>query len=90
MIRLIFLFIVLGAGLFVGTQYSGQQGYVLPFFIILLLLLSLFFLFTFLTSYLLPSLVTSPFFIILLLLLSLFFPFTFLTSYLLPPLVTSL
>ena len=29
MIRLIFLFIVLGAGLFVGTQYSGQQGYVL-------------------------------------------------------------
>ncbi len=29
MIRLIFLFVVLGAGLFVGTQYSGQQGYVL-------------------------------------------------------------
>lgn len=29
MIRLIFLFIVLGAGLFVGTQFSGQQGYVL-------------------------------------------------------------
>ncbi|EDL51649.1 uncharacterized enzyme of heme biosynthesis [Vibrio mediterranei AK1] len=26
MIRLIFLFIVLGAGLFVGTQFSGQQG----------------------------------------------------------------
>lgn len=29
MIRLIFLFLVLGAGLFVGTQFSGQQGYVL-------------------------------------------------------------
>ncbi len=29
MIRLIFLFVILGAGLFVGTQYSGQQGYVL-------------------------------------------------------------
>ncbi|MCF7363518.1 heme biosynthesis protein HemY [Vibrio sp. A1-b2] len=29
MIRLIFLFVVLGAGLFVGTQYAGQQGYVL-------------------------------------------------------------
>lgn len=29
MIRLLFLFIVLGAGLFVGSQYSGQQGYVL-------------------------------------------------------------
>lgn len=29
MFRLIFLFIVLGAGLFVGSQYSGQQGYVL-------------------------------------------------------------
>ncbi len=29
MIRLVFLFAVLAAGLFVGTQYSGQQGYVL-------------------------------------------------------------
>ncbi len=29
MVRLIFLFVVLGAGLFVGTQFSGQQGYVL-------------------------------------------------------------
>ncbi|WP_319535771.1 heme biosynthesis HemY N-terminal domain-containing protein [uncultured Vibrio sp.] len=29
MFRLIFLFAILGAGLFVGTQYSGQQGYVL-------------------------------------------------------------
>lgn len=29
MFRLIFLFVILGAGLFVGTQYSGQQGYVL-------------------------------------------------------------
>ncbi len=29
MIRLIFLFVVLGLGLFVGTQFSGQQGYVL-------------------------------------------------------------
>ena len=29
MFRLIFLFVVLGAGLFVGTQFSGQQGYVL-------------------------------------------------------------
>ncbi|MDF2155918.1 heme biosynthesis HemY N-terminal domain-containing protein [Vibrio sp. CAU 1672] len=29
MIRLIFLFVVLGAGLFAGTQFSGQQGYVL-------------------------------------------------------------
>ncbi len=29
MFRLIFLFVVLGAGLFVGTQYAGQQGYVL-------------------------------------------------------------
>ncbi|QIL85547.1 heme biosynthesis protein HemY [Vibrio sp. HDW18] len=29
MIRLIFLFAVLGLGLFVGTQYTGQQGYVL-------------------------------------------------------------
>ncbi|WP_282178066.1 heme biosynthesis protein HemY [Vibrio nereis] len=29
MFRIIFLFVVLGAGLFVGTQYSGQQGYVL-------------------------------------------------------------
>ncbi len=29
MIRLIFLFVVLGLGLFVGTQYAGQQGYVL-------------------------------------------------------------
>lgn len=29
MIRWIFLFLVLGAGLFVGTQFSGQQGYVL-------------------------------------------------------------
>lgn len=29
MFRLIFLFVVLGLGLFVGTQYSGQQGYVL-------------------------------------------------------------
>ncbi|NCO45055.1 MAG: heme biosynthesis protein HemY, partial [Vibrio sp.] len=29
MFRVIFLFVVLGAGLFVGTQYAGQQGYVL-------------------------------------------------------------
>ncbi len=29
MFRIIFLFVVLGAGLFVGTQFSGQQGYVL-------------------------------------------------------------
>ncbi|UAB70431.1 tetratricopeptide repeat protein [Vibrio sp. SCSIO 43132] len=29
MIRLIFLFIVLGVGLYAGTQFSGQQGYVL-------------------------------------------------------------
>ncbi|SHF45428.1 heme biosynthesis HemY N-terminal domain-containing protein [Vibrio gazogenes] len=29
MIRAIFLFAVLGIGLYVGTQYSGQQGYVL-------------------------------------------------------------
>lgn len=29
MVRLLFLFIVLGAGLFAGTQYAGQQGYVL-------------------------------------------------------------
>ena len=29
MFRLIFLFIVLGAGLYAGSQYSGQQGYVL-------------------------------------------------------------
>lgn len=29
MIRAAFLFIVLGLGLFVGTQYAGQQGYVL-------------------------------------------------------------
>lgn len=29
MLRLIFLFVILGAGLFVGTQYTGQQGYVL-------------------------------------------------------------
>jgi len=29
MIRLVFLFIVLGAGLYAGTQFSGQQGYVL-------------------------------------------------------------
>ncbi len=29
MIRLIFLFAILGAGLFVGTQYAGQQGYAL-------------------------------------------------------------
>ncbi|MCK8083836.1 heme biosynthesis HemY N-terminal domain-containing protein [Vibrio sp. 1CM24A] len=29
MIRWIFLFLVLGAGLIVGTQFSGQQGYVL-------------------------------------------------------------
>ncbi|CAM3925107.1 putative protoheme IX biogenesis protein [Vibrio aerogenes CECT 7868] len=29
MIRSIFLFVVLGIGLFVGTQYAGQQGYVL-------------------------------------------------------------
>ncbi|MDW3138755.1 heme biosynthesis HemY N-terminal domain-containing protein, partial [Vibrio sp. 1288] len=29
MIRLIFLFVVLGAGRFAGTQFSGQQGYVL-------------------------------------------------------------
>ncbi|TKF18750.1 heme biosynthesis protein HemY [Vibrio genomosp. F6] len=29
MVRWIFLFIILGAGLFVGTQFSGQQGYVL-------------------------------------------------------------
>ncbi|MGY3571049.1 heme biosynthesis HemY N-terminal domain-containing protein [Vibrio paucivorans] len=29
MFRLIFLFVVLGAGLFAGTQYAGQQGYVL-------------------------------------------------------------
>ncbi|MGY5540666.1 heme biosynthesis HemY N-terminal domain-containing protein [Vibrio brasiliensis] len=29
MFRLIFLFVVLGLGLFVGTQYAGQQGYVL-------------------------------------------------------------
>ncbi|MGR5559435.1 heme biosynthesis protein HemY [Vibrio fortis] len=29
MIRWIFLFLILGAGLFVGTQFSGQQGYVL-------------------------------------------------------------
>ncbi|WED21766.1 heme biosynthesis protein HemY [Vibrio sp. JC009] len=29
MIRAIFLFAVLGLGLFLGTQYSGQQGYVL-------------------------------------------------------------
>ncbi|USD65359.1 heme biosynthesis HemY N-terminal domain-containing protein [Vibrio sp. SCSIO 43136] len=29
MIRLILLFVFLGAGLYVGTQFSGQQGYVL-------------------------------------------------------------
>lgn len=29
MVRVLFLFIVLGAGLFAGTQYAGQQGYVL-------------------------------------------------------------
>ncbi|MGF1911655.1 tetratricopeptide repeat protein [Vibrio kasasachensis] len=29
MFRLIFLFAILGAGLFVGSQYNGQQGYVL-------------------------------------------------------------
>lgn len=29
MIKLILLFVFLGAGLFVGTQFSGQQGYVL-------------------------------------------------------------
>ncbi len=29
MFRLIFLFAILGAGLFVGTQYTGQQGYAL-------------------------------------------------------------
>ncbi len=29
MFRLIFLFVILGAGLFVGTQFAGQQGYVL-------------------------------------------------------------
>ncbi|GAL16197.1 homolog of E. coli HemY protein [Vibrio astriarenae] len=29
MFRTIFLFVVLGLGLFVGSQYSGQQGYVL-------------------------------------------------------------
>ncbi|WP_306331760.1 heme biosynthesis HemY N-terminal domain-containing protein [Vibrio injensis] len=29
MIRLLFLLVVLGLGLFVGTQYAGQQGYVL-------------------------------------------------------------
>jgi HemY protein len=29
MIRILFLFAILAAGLFVGTQYSGQQGYVL-------------------------------------------------------------
>ncbi|MFB9213926.1 heme biosynthesis protein HemY [Vibrio sinaloensis] len=29
MFRIIFLFVVLGAGLFAGTQFSGQQGYVL-------------------------------------------------------------
>lgn len=29
MVRFILLFIILGVGLFIGTQYSGQQGYVL-------------------------------------------------------------
>ncbi|EKO3593796.1 heme biosynthesis protein HemY, partial [Vibrio metschnikovii] len=29
MIRLLFLLVVLGLGLFVGSQYAGQQGYVL-------------------------------------------------------------
>ncbi|MBN3575449.1 heme biosynthesis protein HemY [Vibrio neptunius] len=29
MFRLIFLFVTLGAGLFAGTKYAGQQGYVL-------------------------------------------------------------
>ncbi|MYM61421.1 heme biosynthesis protein HemY [Vibrio sp. OCN044] len=29
MFRLAFLFVVLGSGLFIGTQYAGQQGYVL-------------------------------------------------------------
>lgn len=29
MFRLIFLFVVLGGGLYLGSQYSGQQGYVL-------------------------------------------------------------
>ncbi|MFA0252943.1 heme biosynthesis HemY N-terminal domain-containing protein [Vibrio breoganii] len=29
MIRILFVFIALGIGLFVGTQFSGQQGYVL-------------------------------------------------------------
>jgi HemY protein len=29
MIRILFLFAILAAGLFVGTQFSGQQGYVL-------------------------------------------------------------
>ena len=29
MIRLIILFILIGAGLYAGTQFSGQQGYVL-------------------------------------------------------------
>lgn len=29
MVRIIFLFVVLGLGLFAGTQYAGQQGYVL-------------------------------------------------------------
>jgi HemY protein len=29
MVRFILLFVILGVGLFIGTQYSGQQGYVL-------------------------------------------------------------
>ncbi|WP_428776624.1 heme biosynthesis protein HemY [Vibrio sp.] len=29
MFRIIFLFVILGLGLFAGTQYAGQQGYVL-------------------------------------------------------------
>jgi len=29
MFRIIFLFVILGAGLYVGSEYSGQQGYVL-------------------------------------------------------------
>ena len=29
MIRAILLFIILGIGLFIGSEYSGQQGYVL-------------------------------------------------------------
>ncbi|GAM77435.1 protein EC-hemY [Vibrio ishigakensis] len=29
MVRIVFIFVVLGLGLFAGTQFSGQQGYVL-------------------------------------------------------------